>query len=54
MKLIGQVLFQLAGSLLTVLVWRRFGLVGVLVAMPITFVIGWYWAKAKHRWWQRW
>jgi hypothetical protein len=53
MKLMRQVAVQVAGALLTVLIWRRFGLVGVLVAMPIAFAVGWYGAAMKHRWRQR-
>lgn len=53
MKLVRQVEFQIAGALLTVLIWRRFGLVGVLIAMPIAFAFGWYVVAAKHCWRQR-
>ncbi len=53
MKLIRQVTFQLAGVILTVLIWRRFGLLGLLFAMPIAFAGGWYWSAAKRRWRQR-
>ena len=53
MKLVRQVVFQLAGAILTVLIWRRFGLFGVVIAIPIAFAIGWYGEAAKHRWQQR-
>lgn len=49
MKLLTQVMFQLVTLLMTYIIWRRFGWIGLAIATPIAFLIGFYGAKAKHR-----
>lgn len=40
MRLLAQVAFQLVTLLITYLVWRRFGLIGLLIGVPIAFLFG--------------
>jgi len=53
MRLLAQVVFQLVTLVITYVIWRRFGLIGLVIAAPIALLLGFYGAAAKHRWRQR-
>jgi len=40
-------------AILGVLIWNRYGFVGLLIAMPIALAMGYIWAIAKTRWARR-
>ena len=53
MRVLTQVAFQLVTLLMSYLIWRRFGLIGLAMAAPIALLLGFYGAKATHHWRQR-
>ncbi|WP_294297377.1 hypothetical protein [uncultured Sphingomonas sp.] len=50
MKFVWKFAVHMTGVIITAILWKNFGLLGVLVAMPVAFVAGWYAPAIKQRW----
>jgi hypothetical protein len=50
---IADFLLHIALVVLTVLIWQRFGFVGLLAAMAIGFAVGLLWSVMRRKWTRR-